>query len=105
TDFGQPGEILRAYLPRLAPGAPALTRLRVAAVAAGRSRQITQGYTRANCEVAAQTARRVGLGPGVERGLGEIFEWWNGKGGPQRLRGEAIALPARIAQVAGQATL
>jgi putative nucleotidyltransferase with HDIG domain len=105
TDFSRPREVLGSYLPGLAPSAGALTRLRVAAVAAGRSRHITRGYTRANCEVAALTARRVGLGSGVERGLREIFEWWNGEGGPLGLRGEAVSLPARVAQVAGQASL
>jgi HD-GYP domain-containing protein (c-di-GMP phosphodiesterase class II) len=105
TDFGKPAEVLRGYLPALAPDAPALTRLRAAAVAAGRARQITDGYTRANCEVAARTARRVGLGEGVERALSEIFEFWDGKGSPAGLRGEQIALPARVAQVAGQAAL
>src|SRR5919201_2657032 len=105
TDFNRPREVLGSYLPALAPASSALTRLRVAAVAAGRSRLITRGYTTANCEVAAQTARRVGLGAGVEGGLNEIFEWWNGKGGPAGLRGDAIALPARVAQVAGHAAL
>jgi HD-GYP domain-containing protein (c-di-GMP phosphodiesterase class II) len=105
TDFGKPAEILRGYLPALAPGAPPLARLRVAAVAAGRARHITEGYTRANCEVAARTAARVGLGPGVERALIEIYETWDGKGGPAGLSGEAIALPARVAQVGGAAAL
>src|SRR5689334_13923739 len=105
TNFNRPSEVVGSYLLRLAPDAGVLTRLRVAAVAAGRAGQITRGFTVANCEVAALTARRVGLGPGVEGGLREIFESWNGKGAPQGLRGDAIALPARIAQVAGQAAL
>ena len=100
TDFTRPREVLLEYLPNLAPGAGALTRLRVAGVAAARSRQITDGYTRANCEVAALTARRVGLGEGVERGLGDIFECWNGKGGPRGIAKDDIALQARLAQVA-----
>jgi HD-GYP domain-containing protein (c-di-GMP phosphodiesterase class II) len=69
-------------------------------VAAARSKQITDGYSRANCEVAALTARRVGLGEGVERGLGDVFEWWNGKGGPAGLSGHDVSLQARVAQVA-----
>jgi putative nucleotidyltransferase with HDIG domain len=105
TNFSRPSEIFGSYLMRLAPGASVFTRIRVAAVAMGRAGQITRGYTAANCEVAALTARRVGLGPGVERGLREIFELWSGKGAPQGLRGDAIALPARIAQVAGQAAM
>jgi putative nucleotidyltransferase with HDIG domain len=105
TNFSRPSEVVGTYLMGLAPDASVFTRLRVAAVAAGRAGHITRGFTRANCEVAALTARRVGLGPGVERGLREIFESWNGKGAPLGLRGEQIALPARIAQVAGQAAL
>ncbi|HEX7300157.1 MAG TPA: HD domain-containing phosphohydrolase [Solirubrobacteraceae bacterium] len=105
TDFGDVAQVLAGYLPRLAPDADAMTRLRAAAVAALRSRQITAGYSRANCEVAALTARRIGLGAGVQRGLADMFESWNGKGAPQGLRAEAIALPARIAQVAATAAL
>jgi hypothetical protein len=68
TDFGNFGDVLRVYLPHLAPAASKLTRLRVAATAAVRSTQIVQGYSRANCEVAARTAERVGLGRGVVAG-------------------------------------
>jgi putative nucleotidyltransferase with HDIG domain len=105
TDFTDPRDIVLHYLPRLAPAACAFTRLRAASVAATRAKRITDGYSRANCEVAAMTARRVGLGPGVEAGLNQLFEWWNGKGAPAGLAGEEIALPARIAQVAGNAAL
>jgi putative nucleotidyltransferase with HDIG domain len=105
TDFTRPRDIVTSYLPNLAPSAGALTRLRVAGVAAARAKQITAGFSRANCEVAALTARRVGLGPGVEDGLNQIFEWWNGKGAPAGLTGDAIALPARVAQVAANAAL
>jgi hypothetical protein len=100
TDFSRPGDVIRGYLPRLAPGSGGLTRLRVAVTAATRARQIVAGYSRANCEVAARTAARVGLGPGIERGLLDIYEQWDGKGGPRRVRGETIAETARIAQVA-----
>jgi HD-GYP domain-containing protein (c-di-GMP phosphodiesterase class II) len=53
--------------------------------------------------VARATARRLGLGAGVERALHEIGEWWNGGGAPQGLRGDDIAVVARIAQVAADA--
>jgi HD-GYP domain-containing protein (c-di-GMP phosphodiesterase class II) len=73
--------------------------------AAVHPRWLVDGYSRANCEVAARTAERVGLGAGVTEGLTDIYEQWDGDGGPRRLRGEAIALPARIAQVAATAAL
>lgn len=60
---------------------------------------------RALCEVASHLARRLALGPGVETALAHVMERWDGKGGPARLRGEDIALPARVAEVATQAVI
>src|SRR5207344_1646543 len=51
------------------------------------------------------TGRRLGLGAGVEAGLLAVYEQVDGKGGPQRLRGDAIPMAARIAQVAVYASL
>src|SRR6202165_1311495 len=98
TDFGDPSEVLRLYLPRLGPTASMLTRVRAAATAALHADEIVQGYSRANCEVAARTAERVGLSRGVVAGLTDVYEQWDGKGGARRLRGDSIALTARIAQ-------
>jgi putative nucleotidyltransferase with HDIG domain len=79
-----------------------------------RARQLALGLTHpdlerqiktADCEVASATARRSGLSAGVTRGLREIFERWDGRGAPRGLVAEAIALPARFAQVATQAVL
>ena len=89
TDFSRPGDVVLGYLPSLAPGSGAATRVRVAVTAATHARQIVAGYSRANCEVAARTAVRVGLGPGVECGLLDIYEQWDGKGGPRRIGGES----------------
>jgi HD-GYP domain-containing protein (c-di-GMP phosphodiesterase class II) len=100
TDFSRPREVFLVYLPALAPGAGLAGRLRIAGTAAVRSRAITAGYTAANCEVAAMTAVRLGLGPEVERSLGAVFEQVDGHGAPRGLRGDAIPLPTRIAQVA-----
>jgi HD-GYP domain-containing protein (c-di-GMP phosphodiesterase class II) len=105
TDFSDPRDIVRTYLPNLAPTARPLMRLRAAGTAAVRGRAIVRGYSRANCEVAARTAERVGLGSGVVAGLTDVYEQWDGKGGARGLRAEAIAFPARIAQVAVAAAL
>ena len=105
TDFNKPLEVVRHYLPQLAPAAPLTTRIRVASTAALSARDIVQGYSRSNCEVAARTAERVGLGERVCAALLDIYEQWDGKGGPRRISGEAIAEPARIAQVAATAAI
>jgi HD-GYP domain-containing protein (c-di-GMP phosphodiesterase class II) len=62
-------------------------------------------YDTASCEVASSVARRIGLGPGVERSLYETGEWWNGHGVPQGLEGESIAVGARVARVAADAAV
>jgi HD-GYP domain-containing protein (c-di-GMP phosphodiesterase class II) len=105
TDFGSVRDVVRTYLPNLAPAAGLATRLRAAGTAAIRAREIILGYSRSNCEVAALTAERVGLSEGVRGALLVVYEQWNGKGGPGGVGGEAIALPARVAQVAVTASL
>jgi HD-GYP domain-containing protein (c-di-GMP phosphodiesterase class II) len=105
TDFGSSRDVLRSYLPHLAPAAGLLGRARTAGIAAVRGRELMRGYSRSNCEVAARTAERVGLSQGVPTALLDVYEQWNGKGGPRGIAGEAIAQPARIAQIATTAAL
>jgi HD-GYP domain-containing protein (c-di-GMP phosphodiesterase class II) len=54
----------------------------------------------AQCEVAQQIAARLGFGERIQSGLLQFPERWDGKGFPQKLKGEAILRPVRIAQVA-----
>ena len=63
TDFARPRDVMRTYLPNLAPSARLATRLAAASTAAVRGRQIVQRYSRANCEVAAHTANGSVSGP------------------------------------------
>jgi putative nucleotidyltransferase with HDIG domain len=105
TDFARPQEVLRTYLPNLAPSGRLATRLVAAGTAVAKARTVVEGYSRANCEVAARTAERVGLGAEVVAGLLDVYEQWDGKGGPRRVSGDAIAAPARVAQVAATAAL
>ena len=101
TDFTRPREILLGYLPTITREAPRGDKLRTARSALLRSTQLTDGYRRANCEAASIIAERLGLPAAVRTGLLDIFEWWNGDGGPKRRRGEEIALVARLVNVAG----
>ena len=65
----------------------------------------TSGIMRAVCEVASRMAERLGMSEGVSRALDESLERWDGKGAPAQLRGDDIALPARIAEPATQAVI
>lgn len=99
TDFNDPLDIVRTYLPGVARSGHPLEGLRGAANAAIHARATTDGYTAANCEVASMMARRVGLPDSIQTALLQIFEWWNGKGRPARRTGESIALASRVAQL------
>jgi HD-GYP domain-containing protein (c-di-GMP phosphodiesterase class II) len=105
TDFTRPAEIAMAYLPRVVRESPPGTRLQAVRSALLRSGEMTRGYQQANCEVASRVAARLGLPDSVSNGLLDIFEWWNGKGGPTGRRGEEISRVARLINLAGYAAV
>ncbi len=47
-------------------------------------------------DVAVQLGEYLDLGPSIREAVGQCQENWNGSGGPQHLKGEAISLPARL---------
>jgi HD-GYP domain-containing protein (c-di-GMP phosphodiesterase class II) len=103
TNFADPRDLFRVLLPMLTHGMSAAQRARIAARFVTKGPGFGKRFTTATCEVATQTARRLRLSDGVQRGLHEVFEWWNGKGAPQGLESEDIALVGRVAHVAGVA--
>jgi HD-GYP domain-containing protein (c-di-GMP phosphodiesterase class II) len=105
TNFADPTDMLRTFLPELTSGADAFRRLRLITAAMVRGSKIGQGVSRANCEVAAAMAERLALGAGVQSSLLQLFEWWNGEGAPRGLGGDDMALPTRITHVASLAVL
>ena len=72
-------------------------------VAIGKGQKIDEELTRSNCEVAAHMARRLGLGTGVQGGLNEIYERWDGKGYPRKLSGDDLASALRPGRKSGGA--
>jgi HD-GYP domain-containing protein (c-di-GMP phosphodiesterase class II) len=105
VDFANLREAFPFLLFELGKGAKLLGRAQAVIMAISKGQQIDQALYSSNCEVAVHMARRLGLGTGVQRGLNEIYERWDGKGYPRKLSGDDIALPARFAQVASQAVL
>jgi HD-GYP domain-containing protein (c-di-GMP phosphodiesterase class II) len=104
-DTAQPGDVLDLLLHHVGEGQPALRRARMilAALAAGpgeRNEIIT-----AHCEVAERLAQRLGVREQVALGITQVYERWDGKGSPRRLRGEAILRSARVVIVARDAEL
>jgi HD-GYP domain-containing protein (c-di-GMP phosphodiesterase class II) len=101
TDFGRPGSFL-SLLGSIGTGLRPVARGRVVLGTLTGARWAAD-VQRAVCEVAALLGERLGMPEAVRASLGESFERWDGKGQPRGLRGEEIAVPGRIAQVAAQA--
>lgn len=59
----------------------------------------------AHCDAADRLAERLALGAGVRRNLGQIYERWDGRGLPNRLKGEAIAPAVRVVAFAQDAVV
>jgi HD-GYP domain-containing protein (c-di-GMP phosphodiesterase class II) len=56
-------------------------------------------------DVALQVGEMLDVGPTIRQALAQCHERWDGAGGPKRLKGEDIRLPARVFNVAHQADL
>jgi len=102
VDFGYPVEGLRqaATLER-----GALGRTRAIATMVVRGKRLGEELQRADCEVMIRGAQRLGLPTVVAKGLGDVYERWDGKGGPRGVRAEALDMSARILAVANQAEI
>jgi len=98
-DYGNPRELLPAVLGRARQGKRTLGGALAMARTFGKLMKMG-GHTREHCEVADQLAARLGFDPPVRAALLHISERWGGGGQPNRLRGDAITVAARIAQVA-----
>ena len=103
TNVADPDDIAGTLLPELTRGLGPAERARIEHYTATQGDDFGRRFDTGSCEVASATARRVGLGPGVQRALREAVEWWNGEGPPLGLRGDEISLAARIARAAADA--
>jgi HD-GYP domain-containing protein (c-di-GMP phosphodiesterase class II) len=59
--------------------------------------------TRGHCEVGRLLAERLGLSARVSNAMTQVFERWDGKGEPRKLKGEAIERAVRLVQLAADA--
>jgi response regulator RpfG family c-di-GMP phosphodiesterase len=79
----------------MAPGAPALSRMKRSLDFALRGRAFAREGFRNTCEVAHRFAERLGMSKSVQEALLSVFEQWDG-GGPYTVRGERIPVTSRI---------
>ena len=76
----------------VAPGQPRMRRLRLVARTLADPKGVERSLT-THCEVAVMLARRIDLEPSVVDALAHAYERWDGKGFPDRLRGDACHSP------------
>ena len=105
TNFGDPRDVFRTLIPGATHGMSPLARARATTFIVARGKSFGRSFETGSCEVARETARRIGLPGSVQQALYEIHEGWNGDGAPRGLRGEEIAPAARAARVASDAAL
>ena len=99
-DLAQPSEMFDLLLRHVGQGQPVPRRARMitAALAAG-SHERDQTIS-AHCEVAERLACRLGMRDEVALGVTQVYERWDGRGSPGRLRGERIRRSARVVTLA-----
>jgi HD-GYP domain-containing protein (c-di-GMP phosphodiesterase class II) len=56
-----------------------------------------------HCEVAQRLAERLGFGESLIACLGQLYERWDGKGLPRKLKGDQVALPVQVVSLAQDA--
>ena len=104
ADETKPGEAIHAMLAAGRGLGPAgLARSVLANVARGKA--LGELVVRADCEANARFARRFGMGQTMVAILDDVYERWDGRGAPRKLRGDDIALGARILTIAHQAEI
>ena len=103
TDPADLGDVVNTYLRAVARGNGPVGWTRATLYTLVRGSQFGRRYATARCEVGRETARRLGLGEGVRRGLHEVAEAWTGGSGVQGLAGETISPAARLAALAATA--
>ena len=90
---GTPSEFAIQVMPTVGAGHGPLRRAQLlAGMLSGGVEQGREGV-RAGCELAVNLAARIGLGPGVQRGLASAFETWKGTGFPDGIAGKPSLCP------------
>ena len=81
-------------------GNPPLHRFRVGLEFAVSGHRDLDGMIAQHARLAGILAEQLGLAGGIREAIGAAYEQWDGKGWPGELRGDAVPVAARIAQLA-----
>jgi HD-GYP domain-containing protein (c-di-GMP phosphodiesterase class II) len=104
ADFGKTSDVLKLLLANHAADRPFLTRAgRVLGALSKMGAMIDSPRT--HCELARLFARALGYGPEIEALVDQVFERWDGRGGPNGVVGDAVARPVRVVALAHDVVL
>jgi HD-GYP domain-containing protein (c-di-GMP phosphodiesterase class II) len=99
-DFGRPRQVAAFMLKNVGgAGRPLVERARVGVAFLGDGRRTLESLAENHYRATDELAARLGLGEEVRESLRQSYERWDGKGA-YRLRGEEIALSARLMNLA-----
>jgi HD-GYP domain-containing protein (c-di-GMP phosphodiesterase class II) len=99
---GSPFAMLAALVSQVGRKQPPLRRASAVARAFANLPKVLSA-TPTHCELGKKLAERFDLGPGVARGLTQMFERWDGRGQPNGIKHDAIDLAVSTAHVATDA--
>lgn len=88
-----------AMVRMIGSGNPPLHRFRVGLEFAISGHKDMSGMIVHHAAIARRLAEQLGLSHGVQQAIGTSYEQWDGKGWPGELKGDAIPLPSRLAQI------
>jgi HD-GYP domain-containing protein (c-di-GMP phosphodiesterase class II) len=100
VDWGNNRAAMSYLVRRVGSGQPPLRRARMLAGFLAAGKGIWVEGARAHCEVAQQLSERLGIAASIQPLLFQVFERWDGRGRPNGIKGEEIALPVRVGQLA-----
>jgi HD-GYP domain-containing protein (c-di-GMP phosphodiesterase class II) len=102
-DMDDMAQVMSFVFRHVAKGQGFFARARaIAGMMAAGSEGATLNHT-AHCEIAVRVAETLGCSSAIQRGLWQIYERWDGKGTPKHFKGEDLALPVRVIQLAQDA--
>ncbi|HEY5880020.1 MAG TPA: hypothetical protein VIU11_14005, partial [Nakamurella sp.] len=100
TDIADPNDVVATFLPRLTSGMTGAMTAQVTAFTLASGAEWGRRTDVGVCEVARDTARRLGLPRSTQQALYHVYESWSGGYVPSGLRGDEIVIASRVARAA-----
>jgi HD-GYP domain-containing protein (c-di-GMP phosphodiesterase class II) len=100
TDVGDPDDVMVTFLPELTRGMPEDVAARATSFLFAHGVEWARRTDVGVCEVARDTARRLGLPESTQQALYHVYESWAGGWVPHGLKGDDIAIASRVARAA-----